>query len=111
MVHCMGRFLRRRNDKLRRRRTRPSIRVKSLETERGFRIVGNLDILNAHLVMKVLRPELHGTLALDLAAYTGFVQPVLEPEIDAQGDIAGVRIVYPLDFSRQMLAYAERADA
>jgi dipeptidyl-peptidase-3 len=49
--------------------------------------------------------------ALDLAAYTGFVQPVLEPMIDEHGDIADVRIAYPLDFTRQMLAYAERADA
>lgn len=71
-MHCMGRFLRRRNDKLRRRRPRLSVRVKSLETERGFRIVGDLDIFSADLVMKVLRPELHGTLVLDLSG-VGFM--------------------------------------
>jgi dipeptidyl-peptidase-3 len=49
--------------------------------------------------------------ALDLAAYTGFVQPMLEPEIDERGEITDVRISYPLDFTCQMLAYAERADA
>jgi len=63
----MGRFLRRRDDKLRRRRPRPSIRVRPLETERGFRIAGNLDIFHADSVMKVLKPQLHGPLVLDLS--------------------------------------------
>jgi dipeptidyl-peptidase-3 len=49
--------------------------------------------------------------ALDLAAYTGFVQPELEPVFDDQGAIADVRISYPLDFAGQMLAYGERSDA
>jgi len=46
--------------------------------------------------------------ALDLPAYTGFVQPELEPVRDAAGAIVDVRIVYPCDFTGQMLRYADR---
>jgi dipeptidyl-peptidase-3 len=46
--------------------------------------------------------------ALDLPAYSGFVQPVLEPVRDASGAIADVAISYPCDFTAQMLGYSER---
>jgi dipeptidyl-peptidase-3 len=46
--------------------------------------------------------------ALDLAAYTGFVQPELEAVRDASGAIVDVRIGYPCDLTGQMLRYAER---
>jgi dipeptidyl-peptidase-3 len=46
--------------------------------------------------------------ALDLAAYTGFVQPELEPVRDEHGAIVDVRITYPCDLTGQMLRYAER---
>jgi dipeptidyl-peptidase III len=43
---------------------------------------------------------------LNLPSYTGFVQPRLEPVFDAGGEIADVRISYPLDLERQMLEYS-----
>ncbi len=46
--------------------------------------------------------------ALNLPAYTGFVQPVLEPVHDEAGRITDVAIRYPCDFTAQMLAYSER---
>ena len=46
--------------------------------------------------------------ALNLPAYTGFVQPELEPVRDAAGAITDVRITYPCDFAGQMLRYADR---
>jgi len=56
-----------------------------------------------------LRDEvLARTDALDLPAYTGFVQPELEPVRDAAGAITDVRITYPCDFTGQMLRYADR---
>ena len=56
-----------------------------------------------------LRDEvLARTDALDLPAYTGFVQPELEPVRDAAGAITDVRITYPCDFAGQMLRYADR---
>jgi dipeptidyl-peptidase-3 len=56
-----------------------------------------------------LRDEvLARTEALDLPAYTGFVQPQLEPIRDAAGAIVDVRIAYPCDFTAQMLHYADR---
>jgi dipeptidyl-peptidase-3 len=56
-----------------------------------------------------LRDEvLARTEALDLPAYTGFVQPELEPVRDASGEIVDVRITYPCDFTAQMLRYADR---
>jgi dipeptidyl-peptidase-3 len=56
-----------------------------------------------------LRDEvLARTDALDLPAYTGFVQPELEPIRDAAGAIVDVRIAYPCDLTAQMLRYADR---
>jgi dipeptidyl-peptidase-3 len=46
---------------------------------------------------------------LRLPSYTAFVMPRLEPELDAEGRIADIRISYPLDLTAQMLEYsAER---
>lgn len=42
---------------------------------------------------------------LNLPSYTGFVQPELEPVIDA-GTIVDVKITYPLDLTAQMLRYS-----
>ena len=56
-----------------------------------------------------LRDEvLRRTDALDLAAYTGFVQPELEAVRDAAGAIVDVRIGYPCDLTAQMLHYGDR---
>jgi len=41
-----------------------------------------------------------------LPSYSGFVQPRLEPVLDAAGVITDVRISYPLDFTVQMLEYS-----
>ncbi len=44
--------------------------------------------------------------ALNLPAYSAFVQPRLDPVYDAAGDITEVRISYPCDFAAQMLEYS-----
>jgi dipeptidyl-peptidase-3 len=44
--------------------------------------------------------------ALNLPSYTGFVQPRLEAVTDANGQIADVRISYPMDLETQMLEYS-----
>ena len=41
-----------------------------------------------------------------LPSYSGFVQPRLEPVVDAAGVITDVRISYPQDFTAQMLEYS-----
>jgi dipeptidyl-peptidase-3 len=41
-----------------------------------------------------------------LPSYSGFVQPRLEPVVDADGVITDVRISYPQDFTAQMLEYS-----
>ncbi len=43
---------------------------------------------------------------LNLAAYTAFVMPKLEPVSDPQAKIVDVRVTYPMDFARQMLEYS-----
>lgn len=56
-----------------------------------------------------LRDEvLARTDALNLPAYTAYVQPKLEPVLDERGDVIDVRISYPKDFSAQMFEYADR---
>jgi dipeptidyl-peptidase-3 len=42
------------------------------------------------------------------APYSGFVNPVLEPVLDADGKITDIRIVQPKDFVEQMLDYGKR---
>lgn len=43
---------------------------------------------------------------LDVAAYTGFVMPKLEPVMDPEGKIVDVKVQYPLDLAKQMLEYS-----
>jgi dipeptidyl-peptidase-3 len=43
---------------------------------------------------------------LNMPSYTGFVQPRLAPVVDDTGQIADVRIEYPLDLTTQMLEYS-----
>jgi len=43
---------------------------------------------------------------LRLPSYTGFVMPKLEPVTNLAGEIADVKISYPLDFTKQMLEYS-----
>ncbi len=57
-----------------------------------------------------LRDEVVERVALhDLASYSGFVQPKLEPITDSTGAITDVRISYPLDLTTQMLEYSGRS--
>jgi len=57
-------------------------------------------------------PELHAEVkqrydALDIAPYSGFIQPKLVPVMDGD-EIVDVSIEYPTDFTAQMLDYGER---
>lgn len=42
------------------------------------------------------------------APYSGFVNPVLTPEFDEDGNITNVKVVQPKSFTSQMLDYAKR---
>jgi dipeptidyl-peptidase-3 len=42
------------------------------------------------------------------APYGGFVNPVLVPEKDADGNIIDIKVTQPIDFAAQMLDYAKR---
>ena len=44
--------------------------------------------------------------AIGLSSYSGFVQPRLEPVLDANGEIVDVTITYPQDLTAQMLEYS-----
>jgi len=46
--------------------------------------------------------------ALNQAAYGGFINPVLTPEMDADGNITDVKVEYPTSFKDQMLYYAKK---
>jgi dipeptidyl-peptidase-3 len=45
--------------------------------------------------------------ALNAAAYGGFINPVLVPVEDENGEITDVKVEYPSDFTMQMLYYAK----
>lgn len=42
------------------------------------------------------------------APYSGFVNPILEPEVDESGEIIDIKVKQPESFEDQMLEYAER---
>ena len=44
---------------------------------------------------------------LKSAPYGGFINPVLVPETDADGNITNVKVTYPDDFTKQMLEYGK----
>ncbi len=44
--------------------------------------------------------------ALDIAPYSGFVNPQYTPVLDADGKIVDVKIDYPTDYVQQMLTYS-----
>lgn len=46
--------------------------------------------------------------ALNIAPYSGFINPRLVPEFDEHGEIVDVRIEYPDDFTKQHLEYSSR---
>jgi dipeptidyl-peptidase-3 len=57
-------------------------------------------------------PELHAEVleryeSLNIAPYSGFINPVLEPVME-DGEIVDIAVKYPDDFSRQMLYYARQ---
>jgi len=45
---------------------------------------------------------------LNIPAYSGFINPVLVPMTDADGNITDVQVTYPDDFTEQMLYYADK---
>ena len=45
---------------------------------------------------------------LNLAPYSGFVNPVLKPVVDAQGKITDVKVEYCSDFLGQMMEYGKK---
>jgi dipeptidyl-peptidase-3 len=45
---------------------------------------------------------------LKSAAYGGFINPELEPVIDANGEITDIKVTYPDDFTKQMIGYADK---
>jgi len=46
--------------------------------------------------------------ALNIPPYNGFVNPILTPVMDAEGNITDITISQPASFEEQMLYYAER---
>ena len=45
---------------------------------------------------------------LNIAPYSGFINPRLVPKFDEQGEVVDVRIEYPDDFTKQHLEYSAR---
>ena len=45
--------------------------------------------------------------ALNIAPYGGFVNPIMEPVMDADGNVIDVKVTYPNNFAEQMLYYSE----
>lgn len=46
--------------------------------------------------------------SLKSAPYGGFINPELEPILDANGEITDIKVNYPDDFTKQMMDYADK---
>jgi len=81
--------------------------MQRISSEGDFNAAKNLVETYGVLVDKELHKEvLERYSKLDLAPYSGFINPVLTPVMD--GDkITDVKIEYPVDFTKQMLEYAK----
>ena len=59
-----------------------------------------------------VNPEIHAqvldrTEKLGIAPYGGFINPVLVPSMDEEGNIIDIQVTYPDDFTEQMLYYSK----
>lgn len=55
-----------------------------------------------------LRDQVHQRVdALNIAPYSGFINPKLVPVMDAEGNITDVKVEYPMDFLEQHLEYGK----
>ena len=67
MIDAARRLLRKIRPRRRPREERITLRIEPLESERGFRLSGELDIYTYEMLRDALEPELHGTVILDVA--------------------------------------------
>jgi len=81
-------------------------RIKSEgDYEAGKNLIENYGVkVDQELHAEVLKR----TEKLKSAPYGGFINPVLVPVTDADGNITDVTIEYPSDFTKQMLGYSEK---
>ena len=80
--------------------------VQRIKSEGDYAAAAKLfDTYGVHFDPK-LRDEIVARVdKLNLPSYSGFVQPKLEPVMDASGKITDVKISYPMDLTAQMLEY------
>jgi dipeptidyl-peptidase III len=80
--------------------------VQRIKSEGDYAAAAKLfDTYGVHFDPKVRDEVVARVDKLNLASYTGFVQPKLEAVTDASGRITDVKISYPMDLTTQMLEY------
>jgi dipeptidyl-peptidase-3 len=80
--------------------------VQRIRSEGDYAAAAKLfDTYGVHFDPKVRDEVVARVDKLNLASYTGFVQPKLEAVTDASGRITDVKISYPMDLTTQMLEY------
>ncbi len=82
--------------------------IQRIKSEGDFEAGKNLIETYGVKVNRVIHKEvLERYAALDLAPYSGFINPVLVPVFDGQGEMTAVKIEYPENYTEQMLGYSE----
>jgi dipeptidyl-peptidase-3 len=80
--------------------------IQRIKSEGDFEAGKNLIEKYGVAVEPGLHSEILGRYArLNLAPYTGFVNPELVPEYDSKGKISDVKVEYPKDYLSQMMHY------
>ena len=81
-------------------------RIKSEgDYEAGNALVENYGV---KVDQEIHREVLERSKQFKFAPYGGFLNPVLVPEKDADGNIIDIKVIQPTDFAAQMLDYAKR---
>jgi dipeptidyl-peptidase-3 len=80
--------------------------VQRIKSEGDYAAAAKLfDTYGVHFDPKLRDEVVSRVDKLNLASYSGFVQPKLEPVMGSDGKISDVKISYPLDLTTQMLEY------
>lgn len=83
--------------------------VQRIKSEGDFEAGKNMIENYGVKIDPVLHAEILGRYEkLNLAPYSGFVNPVLKPVVDAQGKITDVQVEYCSDFLGQMMEYGKK---
>lgn len=82
--------------------------VQRIKSEGDFEAAKNLvENYGVKIDQELHREILERNSKFKAAPYSGFINPVLVPEENDEGEITAIKVTYPTDFAEQMMMYSE----